>query len=72
MSTADPATFTIQQQRAAYDALGLDPDGFTETTLVVITPTEVMVTRRLRNDAGRLYVVDDQIASETTILELAE
>lgn len=61
---------TGEQLRAAYDALGLDPDTWNDTMRIVIAPHEVTVTQRLRNDAGHLYVVGDEIASDTTVLDV--
>lgn len=42
---SDPATVTTEQMRAAYDALGLDPERFTSTHSIRINPDGIEVLR---------------------------
>lgn len=54
MADADPTSMTEDHVRAAYDALGLDPDGYQSTTRIDIDPSSVTVTRHRRDGAGRI------------------
>jgi len=47
-------TFTKAQQRAAYDALGLDPLLYDDTQFVGIDARTVLVTRLERDAEGRV------------------
>lgn len=63
--------FTHDQQRAAYDALGLDPELFNSTHTITIKPDRVIVWRYLRNADGHRYLVGGQPAEDVTVLDLA-
>ena len=63
---------TFDQQRAAYDALGLSPERFNDTASILIEPHRVTVTRYLTDEAGRHYVANDEIASETVVLVVGQ
>lgn len=56
---SDPTTVTAEQLRAAYDALGLDPELWTRTRRIEIAPGKVRVIRFQLNDAGRFFLGED-------------
>lgn len=60
----DAPWITFAQQRAAYEALGLDPKLFNRTHRVVITADTVTAFRFAVDDNAKLYVVNGEIAEE--------
>lgn len=51
---SDPITITSDQVRAAYDALGLDPDVYADTMRIDVDGGRITITRLRRNSDGRL------------------
>jgi hypothetical protein len=69
---SDPKFVTTDQMRAAYDALGLDGDGFNRTRSVEFQPHEVRVTRYVVNDEGQLSLDEfDKPYDETVTIPLS-
>lgn len=66
----DPIWITKEQQRAAYDALGLDPDRWSQTREVRLQPHAVVVERYRRGDRGILVAGGEPIV-DTTVIPLA-
>jgi hypothetical protein len=68
---SDPDTVTVEQMRAAYDALGLDPQRFKSTRSVHIQPGDVEVVRYHQVDGGsHLVEGSDAICMELLTLRL--
>ena len=65
---SDPTTITGDQIRAAFDALGLDPDEFENTARVELTPHELVLTRHARNEQGRAFIRDGRVKATVTTL----
>jgi len=69
----EPTTVTEQQQRTAYYALGLDPELYSRTAEIMITPHKVEVVRYRQDVAGYKYI-DPETGSpavEVAVLTLA-
>ena len=69
----EPTYVTEAQQRAAYDALGLDPELYNRTAEIVITPHKVEVIR-YRHDVAGYKHIDPETGSpavEVAVLTLA-
>jgi hypothetical protein len=66
----DPTHTTVAQQRAAYDALGLDPNLFEMTESILIRSDAVTVTR-FRTDPETGQVILGAIATRVAVLPLA-
>lgn len=55
----DPAAIPLERLRAAYDALGLHPDGWRLTRSIHLTPHEVTVTRHAADHTGHTHLGPD-------------
>lgn len=66
---SDPQTITEKRQRAAYDALGLDPELYSRTAEIVISPWKVEVIR-YRHENGRKYIDPETGSPAVDVLEL--
>lgn len=64
---SDPYGINIEQVRAAYDAMGLDPEQWNNTRQVEFDPHEVRVTRYVRDEKGRILVADELGNPETCV-----
>lgn len=67
---ADPTTLTLDQLRAAYEALGLDPADWSSTALIQITPHKATVVRYEHNDEGHIVAVDGAPVTVITTIPL--
>lgn len=61
---ADPTHITTDQLRAAYDALGLDADGWNRTMRFELRPDFVILVRYRPGENGRPYVENDEIVTD--------
>lgn len=68
MST-DPHTITFDQVRDLVAGLGLGRD-IENLRSVLIDPHGITVVRLRRNEAGRVYIVGDDVATETVTIKL--
>jgi len=69
---SDPTFIGEVAMRNAYDALGLDGEGWNSTRLIEIEPHEVRVTRYLRTESGSVVIVGEPIeaVTETIVVPL--
>lgn len=66
-------TITMQHIRAAYEALGLDPDKFDGVMLIKMTPSQVQVTRQAYDKGGRAYTDESgEVATTTATIPVCE
>lgn len=66
IKTGDPMNVTAVQLRAAYDALGLDPDRFDQTVSFTAEPGKLTVIRmRVDQDGAAAVAGIDEVATET-------
>ena len=68
---SDPMFLTTAELRAAYDALGLDPERFKDTRTITINPHGVEVVR-YQDRPVRMVEGSDAVRTESLTLELGE
>lgn len=68
---SDPTYVTPTQLRAAYDALGLDPELFTSTRTITLDPHEVVTVRYVRLD-GNPFLHDGEPVTCSVGLPVAD
>jgi hypothetical protein len=71
---SDPMNIKLEQLRAAYDALGLDPNRFDQTQSFLVEPGVVTVVRVRVDEAGQNIVLPGRsaLATETVQVSLEE